>query len=292
METPQSSLMSMFAGEEPSSTPPSRKRKSNSSVTPTKNRDTPSSVLTSPLIQAAVKKEPFIKKEARKEAAQLSRNLVRRKSAPERPTLSEKVDSKPKPRRTSASPPRKRANVETSSPLIHQPEPKKTKKARTLTPELQFVDDGSGRQKLDSQSLQYSLSTAKKTSLKLASVLEDRVEPEAHAHVILDSVRKKLRTTRIPTSYQPLADPAQDSMAQVNQQREREVQKSSLLISKLKRQREQLEVHDLPAAREALAQVQGPKKRKRKQQQQPPKQEAYWSAPPGTMMRFMEEMGK
>ena len=124
-----------------------------------------------------------------------------------------------------------------------------------LPDELQFEQNGTGTKPVHANTIHFSVQTMRNlvhpiTKQQVEKLKQKNAKSEAkallissekHAQRIMERVRKRLRTTKLPNTYFRCEDSCVENMALVNQQQQEENMRAKTLFQKLVDQKVQLE---------------------------------------------------
>jgi hypothetical protein len=131
-------------------------------------------------------------------------------------------------------------NTDTNDSILHEP---------------RFVADGSGKKPMHALNLQFAVhlleEQAEIATSKVCSSLSRKglkqeskrlqVRSDKHSTQIIGKIRQRLRSTKLPDAYTRAQDPLAEPMDRINSEREKDLERTEIVLEKLAQQRERLE---------------------------------------------------
>lgn len=110
----------------------------------------------------------------------------------------------------------------------------------------QFLDDGSGRRPVHAHTLHSAMRVVKSSAGRMVRMcrvtdVKKCIRLERHVESITQQVRQRLRTSKLPTVYTRADESCLDSMAEINSQRQVDIEMSKRVLEQLRVKRQQLE---------------------------------------------------
>jgi hypothetical protein len=121
--------------------------------------------------------------------------------------------------------------------------------------EPRFVADGSGKKSMHALNLQFAVHLLEEqadiatsrvcSSLSRKGLKQEskrlQVRSDKHSKQVICKVRQLLRSTKLPDAYTRAQDPLAEPMDRINQEREKDLERTEIVLEKLAQQRERLE---------------------------------------------------